>query len=264
MGDRAVTIEGALDAARQAAGEVVAEAGRLAAAGKKAARAADVGDLKGLRQALANLVDIADRTGQAAVRAAGGWAFADEEEEESFLGDGRYQRELLEAARRDRLGLQPLDGVLACFPSLVRIKAKERAVEIDRKPYRFIRPSHLVAHLKAVQARPARNNPKPFLEALHDAYQHTLATKRGKSRVAKLTDVYKVLTLLPTVRRDYSIQELARDLYLLEEGGVTETAKGARLRFHAATGTKAGNPLRVVARNGEEKVYYSIEFLERR
>jgi hypothetical protein len=257
MADNKPTLEGALDEARKSALEVASQAGRLVAAGKRAAKAAEVGDLKALRQVLANLVDVADQ----AVRAAGGWAFATEADEEEYLGDGRYQKELLTAAKDAKVGLFPVDGVLACFPSLVRINAKDRAVAIDRKPFRFVRPSYVVAHLRAVQNKPGRFNPGALLESLHSTYEFGLAKKQGASRVASLTDLYKILTLLPTVKKDYSQQEFARDLFLLEESGVVETKSGARIRFHAATGTKSpGQLMRIVDRNGKERLYSAVEF----
>jgi hypothetical protein len=260
MADNNPTMEGALDEARKSAFEVVSQAGKLVAAGKKAAKAADIGDLKALRQVLANLVDIADQAGEAAVRAAGGWGFATEADEEEYLGDGRYQKELLTAAKDAKVGLFPVEGVLACFPSLVRINAKDRAVAIDRKPFRFVRPSYLVAHLRAVQNKPGRFNPGALLESLHSAYELGLARKKG-GKVASLMDLYKILTLLPTVKKDYSHQEFARDLYLLEESGVVETKSGARIRFHAATGTKSpGQLMRIVDRNGKERLYSAVEF----
>lgn len=255
------TLEEALEETAQATKEVVAAAGKLASAGKKAVKAAEGGDLKALRQALSSLVDIADRAGQAAVAAEGGWPFPTEEDEKDYLANG-YQQELLAAARKARLGLHELEGVLACFPSLVRIMPSERAVAIDRKPYRFIRPSRLVRHLHEIQSRPGKNNPSPFLESLHRAYRYSLASKKGHSRVASVADIYRILTLLPTVRKDYSQQEFARDLYLLEESGVKETNSGATLHFHAATGTKGTQVLRVVNRNGRERLYYAVEFVE--
>ncbi|MGH8924482.1 MAG: hypothetical protein ACRDWA_07600 [Acidimicrobiia bacterium] len=261
MAQRTVTMEEALAEAARAGAEVVAQAGKLAAAGKKAVKAAEGGDLKALRQALASLVDLGDRAGQAAVAAEEGWAFPSEDAEEVYLNNG-YQQELLTVASEAQLGLYQLEGVLACFPSLVRIMPKERVVAIDRKPYRFIRPSHLVRHLKEIQTRPGKNNPTPFLESLYRAYAYSLASKKGSGRVASVAGIYRILTLLPIARKDYTQQEFARDLYLLEESGVQQTNSGATIRFHAATGTKSGNMLRVIGRNGRERLYSSIEFVE--
>jgi hypothetical protein len=115
--------------------------------------------------------------------------------------------------------------------------------------------------LKEIQARPGKNNPSPFIESLYRAYSYSLATKKG-GRGASVSEIYRILTLLPAAKKDYSTQEFARDLYLLEERGVNLTSSGAELRFHASTGTKTSNVLRVVDRNGREKLYFAIEFVE--
>ena len=68
---------------------------------------------------------------------------------------------------------------------------------------------------------------------------------------------------LPPETRNYLAQRLdgARDLYLLEESGVVETKSGARIRFHAATGTRSpGQLMRIVDRNGKERLYSAVEF----
>ncbi len=254
-------MEEALEHTEEAARAVLAQAVKMTAIAKKVVKAVETGDLKAMRQALASLVGAADRAGEAAVAVEAGWAFASEEAEETYLSNN-YQEELVAAAKEQGLGLYPLEGVMACFPSLVRVMPKERAVTIDRKSYRLIRPSHLVRHLQQIQAQPGKNNPSPFLESLYRAYLYSLAGKKGSGRVASLTDVYRILTLLPIARKDYSSQEFARDLFLLEESGVGQTKTGARVRFHASTGTKSGNVLRVVDREGRERLYSSVEFVE--
>lgn len=266
MEDKALTLEDALEAVQRSVEEVTTRANRLAAAGKKAAKAAAVGDLKALRSTLGTLVDIADQADEAAVQAVAAWTFKTEAGEEKYFEDGHYQTELLAAAREARLGLYDMDGVLASFPSLVRIVAKDRSVTIDRKPFRLVRPSYLVKHLQAVQDRPSRTNFNQFLEALHRAYQLTIAEKGNRSGVARLVDIYKNLTVLPSVRKEYTMQEFARDVYLLDEARLSETTGGLRMRLHpGATSSKSpGQLLRVVDRAGAEKTYYGVEFVKGR
>ena len=262
MAEKSMTLEDALESMQRSVEEVTARANKLAAAGKKAGKAAAVGDLKALRQILATLVEMADQAEEASARAVATWAFKNEADEERYFEDGRYQTELLAAARKARLGLFDMDGVLASFPSLVRIVAKDRAVAIDRKPFRLVRPSHLVKHLQAVQARPSRTNFSQFLEALHRVYQLTVAERSTRSGVARLVDIYKNLTVLPAVRKDYTQQEFARDIYLLDESGITQTSGGRRMRLHpGSTGSKSpAQLLRVVDRAGAQKTYYGLEF----
>lgn len=265
MARESLTLEDALESVQRSVEEVTAQANKLAAASKKARKAAAVGDLKALRQILSGLVEVADLVADASVQAAGTWAFSTEAAEEAYFEDGRYQSELIHAARTAGLGLYDMDGVLASFPSLVRIIAKDRTVAIDRKPFRLVRPSYLVKHLRAIQDRPSRTNFNQFLEALYRVYQLTVAEKATRSGVARLVDIYKNLTVLPSARKDYTQQEFARDIYLLDESGVTQTAVGRTMRLHpGATGSKhPGQLLRVVDRSGAQRTYFGIEFLER-
>lgn len=77
--------------------------------------------------------------------------------------------------------------------------------------------------------------------------------------MVKLVDVYGVLTLLPGQARDYSKQEFARDLYLLDLSGATE-AGGRGLRWAASTGTKQAGVLSTVAKSGQQQRYWGMAF----
>ena len=79
--------------------------------------------------------------------------------------------------------------------------------------------------------------------------------------VVRLLDMYNLLTLLPGQSRDYSRQEFARDIYLLDQSGVTTTRDGATVSFPASTGTRVpAATLRIVTQGGQEKLYYGIAF----
>ena len=69
-----------------------------------------------------------------------------------------------------------------------------------------------------------------------------------------------MLTVMPGSARDYSRQELARDLYLLDQSGVTTTKDGRLLRLPASALTRGSGVLRTVTRSGQEKVYAGIGF----
>jgi hypothetical protein len=67
--------------------------------------------------------------------------------------------------------------------------------------------------------------------------------------------------MLPGQRSQYSKQEFARDLYLLDQSGVTRTARNSReLRWSASTGTKGSGVLVTVARSGQRQHYWGISF----
>ena len=82
----------------------------------------------------------------------------------------------------------------------------------------------------------------------------------GRGSVERLVEVYSLLTLLPGQARDYSRQEFARDIYLLDRSGVTET-RTRSVSFDASSGTRSSDSvLHVVTESGEEKTYYGIAF----
>jgi hypothetical protein len=142
-------------------------------------------------------------------------------------------------------------------------------VLIDKTRERRLRPTVLVDRLRDLQRRPPRFRPEALLEALLEAYATIVAKRRaepfgegaGDGPVVRLLEVYNLLTLLPGQAREYSRQEFARDVYLLDQSGVTATRKDFRVRFPASTGTRsASNTMRVITQDGQEKVYYGIGF----
>ncbi|HMQ28142.1 MAG TPA: hypothetical protein PKA98_19290, partial [Acidimicrobiales bacterium] len=90
------------------------------------------------------------------------------------------------------------------------------------------------------------------------------AARRGTrpGATVKLADVYRVLTVLPGSARDYSKPEFARDLYLLDQSGVTTTRDGRVLSLPASALTRGSGVLTTVTRGGQEKVYAGISFAE--
>ena len=135
---------------------------------------------------------------------------------------------------------------------------------IDRTRERRLRPTVLVSHLKELQRRPPRFRPEAFLEALHDAYSAIVARGRGRpaeGTVVKLLDVYALFTLLPGQSKEYSRQEFARDIYLLDQSGVTTTRRGAVVSLPASTGTRsASSTIKVITQDGQEKAYFGLAF----
>ncbi len=212
------------------------------------------GALAAVEQALAALQRQAKQTRD-------GWDF----DEAGYFSNGAYTRELLETA--DRMGVRVFeqDDRLYCFPSLIRVLPTERTVLVDRARERRLRPSLLVEHLRSLQERPARFKPEAFLESLFDAYK-VLVRRHGadalaRGRVERLADIYDLLTLLPGQSKEYSKHEFARDLYLLDRSGVTETRDHYVVSFPASTGTKsAGGVITAITENGQERAYWGIAF----
>lgn len=157
------------------------------------------------------------------------------------------------------------DDRLYCYPSLLRVLPTDRTLLIDRTRERRLRPSAVIGHLRALQERPPRFRPEAFLEALLKAYR-ALVRRQGASKldsgsVERLSQVYELLTLLPGQSREYSSHEFARDIYLLDRSGITETRDGFVVSFPASTGTKsAGGTLTAITEKGQERRYWGIAF----
>lgn len=255
---RVATLESALATTEHDAEAAVTAAARLLAALKAAHAATRTGDLKALHKARETANDAMSRATEAVTALDRGWQLT-ESQQEAYLASSDFTRELLATAAQTGVNLFEQETVLACYPSLVKVQPKDRSVLIDRKTYRPIRPSHLVAHLSSIQKKAPKLNVPQFLETLYSAWK-LLNQKRGG--MEKLLDIYTCLTLMPTFRQEYSQQEFARDVYLLDAAGLNASKEGVQFRLHpGATGAKTrSNLLIVVTREGVERNYYSIEF----
>ena len=193
-----------------------------------------------------------------------GWNF----DTENYIASKAFPDEIIEMSKSLGVKIFEQDERLYCYPFLIRIlPPNELAVQIDKTKEKRLRPSTLVSHLKALQNKPVRFKPETFLESLFSAYE-TLIRSRGKDQVGKgivipLLEIYRLLTLLPGQAKEYSRQEFARDVYLLDQSGATTTKKGSVISFPASTGIKSTtNTIRVITQEGQEKRYYGISFSE--
>jgi hypothetical protein len=219
------------------------------------------GNLRELRAALAAAQQSVDALQAQVATTLAGWDF----DEAAYFSSGAYTEELLAAAGAARLAMYEQDDRLYCFPSLVRVLPVKRSILIDRTRERRLRPSLVVDHLRRLQDRPPRFKPDAFLEALHKAYralvQRQGATRLDAAPVERLARVYELLTLLPGQTRDYSSHEFARDIYLLDRSGITETRDGFVVSFPASTATKsASGVITAITENGQERRYWGIAF----
>lgn len=249
-------LESTLASVEAAAGRALAAAAVVTRDLKKVRAGAAAGQLRDLRRALdATATSVRDLT--SATESLRG---AYDVDEAVHLGEGGYLKELADAVREAELAVLEEEDRLLVYPSIVRLVAADAAVEVDKVRVRALRPSVLVERLRAAQTRPPRFRPEPFLASLSTAYDLMLA-RDGKpaGAVVRLLDVHKVLTPLPGQSREYSRQEFARDLYLLDQSGVT-SAGDRRLRFAASTGSKGAGVLTTVARTGQPQRYWGVSF----
>lgn len=255
------SLEAALAKTESDTDAVLKAAAAFTASLKKFRAAAHSGNLRDLRPAIAAAEQAMAGLRQQFANAKEGWDF----DEENYFSDGAFTRELLDTAKRSNLRIFERDDRLYSYPALVRVLSNDRAVLIDKLRERRLRPSVLVNHLKEVQRRPPRFKPEAFLESLYAAYMAVLRQRPEKLRsmgsVEELLKLYELLTLLPGQTKEYSKQEFARDIYLLDRSGVTTTRQGYVVSFPASTGTKSpARVVRAIAEDGQEKLYYGIAF----
>jgi hypothetical protein len=230
---------------------------------KKFRAAAQGGNLRDLQKSLETAEQaIADLKRQFTTAKAG-WDF----DEETYLANGDFVSEVLAVAQQTGVHIHERDDRLYCYPSLIRVLPNDRAVIIDKTRERRLRPSVLVQHLQELQNKPVRFKSEAFLESLHEAYSTAVKT-RGKERhdtaaIVPLVEIYNLLTLLPGQAKEYSRQEFARDLYLLDQSGVATARSGATVSFHAARGNEATSKIiPIVTKTGQAKTYYGISFTQ--
>lgn len=228
---------------------------------KKFRAAAHTGDLRELRKTIETAGQAIATLDQQFATARAGWAF----DEEAYLSSRAFPEEVMAAAVQAGVKIFEQDDRLYCYPHLIRVSPADGVILIDKTRERRLRPSFLASHLKALQNKPVRFRPEAFLESLWAAYDTAVRTRKaahaGTSASVPLLEIYDLLTLLPGASRDYSRQEFARDIYLLDQSGVTRTKRGARVAFPASTGTKSpGKSITVITKDGREKRYYGIAF----
>jgi len=228
---------------------------------KKFHIAAQTGNLPELRKTIEAAEQAITALRQQFTNAKEDWIF----DEEAYLSNKAFTSEILESAEQIGLKIFEQDDRLYCYPFLIRILPGERSILIDKVREKHLRPSVLVKHLKDLQSKPSRFRPEDFLESLYSAYE-TVVASRGKEEVntgvvVKLIDIYRLFTLLPGQSKEYSTQEFARDIYLLDQSRVTRTKKGLIAAFPASTGTRSNTgTITVITQDGYVKKYYGISF----
>ena len=259
--------EQAFGDAERAADSTLKSAAEVASLTRKIQKAATVGDIAAMKRAHGRLDDALDTLRQAVANTVASWPFRDEEEAR-YLRD-HYADELRLAAVEMDLDIHERDGQLISHPSIVRILPDERAVRVDRKKVSAIRPSHLAGLLLGNQKKRSRYRSDSFMESLHHVYSEIVRDESsgglmpGTGRVVPLDRIYKLLTALPGVGRDYDRTDFARDLYNLQANGPKRTKKGADVSFSFSSGTKGQSKLfTFVGPDGQTVNYYGVRFTE--
>jgi hypothetical protein len=252
------SLEAALATTERAAEGALKSATLVARELKSAVTDARTGQIRGLRKALAAAQAATEALAQQVQALQDGFDF----DEQDYLTSGGYAKELLATAEARGVKMFEEEDRLLCYPSLLRLLPGDCVIEIDKVRERRIRPSVLVDQLAKTQQRPARFKVEQFLDSLRAGYELVISSEEKKADgVVRLVDIWSVLTMLPGQRGQYSKQEFARDLYLLDQSTVTSSPRSPRqLRWSASTGTKGSGTLVTVARSGQRQYYWGVSF----
>jgi len=226
---------------------------------QKAAQDGDIAKIRKVSERLAGALEVARQEG---VNTRSAWPFT-AEAEEAYLRDD-YERELLDVAGTEGLQIRRQDERIVVYPSVLRILPSERAVSIDRIRVPTVRPSKLVALLKANQTKKPRFASERFLEALYRAYR-LLTEKDSAGATIPLHRIYEALTLAPGASAEYNRSDFGRDLFHLDRSGLNQTKSGATFSLPASTGLRragAKTTFSFIASDGEIITYYAIRFAE--
>lgn len=257
MNPRSTSLEEALDSVERDAESLIKALGAVLKAAKKAKSAAAAGQVRDLEQAMDAAASLAEQASAAAGDLRRGWSFDVGE----WFESGEYAKELLASAAEAGVKAFESDERILSYPVVVQVSAADATVVVDKVKDRRIRPSVVVKHLGALQQRPPKFKPQAFIDSLAAGYDLVVAAKGLRpGTAAKLVDVHRVLTLLPGAARDYTRQELARDMYLLDQSGVVDCKDGRRMALPASAMTRGSGVLTTVTRAGQTKVYVGVSF----
>jgi hypothetical protein len=251
------SLEEALQAVERDADALIKSLGATLKVAKKAKSAAALGEIRDLEQAMEAAASLASQASEAVDDLRVGWQFDVGE----WFASGEYTKELLASAAEAGVKAFESDELILSYPAIVQVSPSDTTIVVDKKKDRRIRPSVVVRHLAALQQRPPNFRPEAFIESLATAYDYVVAAKGLRPGApAKLVDLHRILTLLPGAARDYTRQEFARDMYLLDQSGVVDGKDGRRMSLPASALTRGTGVLTTVTRAGQTKVYAGVAF----
>jgi hypothetical protein len=257
--NRPASLEEALEAVEGNADAAIKSLNAALSAAKRAKSAALLGQIRDLEQAMDAASALVGQATTAVGDLRGDWQFDVGE----WFASGQYAKELLSSAAEAGVQAFESDDRILCYPAIVQVSAADATIVVDKQKDRRVRPSVVVRHLEALQQRPPKFKPEAFIETLANGYDYVVGAKGlRRGAAAKLVDVHKVLTLLPGASRDYTRQEFARDLYLLDQSSIVDVKDGRRMSLPASAMTRSGGVLTTVTRAGQTKVYAGLAFAE--
>jgi hypothetical protein len=214
-----VRLEDALDDIGHRADELLKKANALKSGLQRLRTASDAGNLRQLQESIRSACELAGTIRDQLVDPSQIWNF----NAVAYLSSPAFRSELIETASKHALELIACEGDLLAFPLTVTILPTERAVRINRERTIKLRPSRLVATLKALQSSHGPFTAAEFIRVLLTGYKSVLGQDPSSARMGKpvpLAHVYKALTPLPGQSSRYSVEAFTLDIYRLNESGV--------------------------------------------
>ncbi|MBI4663605.1 MAG: hypothetical protein HY735_32795 [Verrucomicrobia bacterium] len=255
----ASSLESALNKTETDAASTLKAGQTVVAQLKKLKRTASLGQLKDLRAAMQSTEAAVATLSQQFANTRDGWTFKDEE----YFSNGRFVTELVDIARKNGLEIFERDGRVYCFPIIVRVSPAERRVLLNKKAEARVRPSVLIGILKDNQARPSQVRPEQVIDVLFRTYSKLIGDRSAEAdeKVIPLADIYETLTLRPGSGREYTEQDFAQEIYILDRSGIRETRNGHSLRIiPSARPGQERKALLAVAEDGGQRWYHGIQF----
>lgn len=177
---------------------------------------------------------------------------------DAILASGQLLNEIRQLGQEQGLAITERDGRLYCFPVIVRMDGD--VLRLDRKVETRLRPSVVVGELRKVSGKPGRFASQDFLKALAHAYDKLKPANAGDAPVVSLVEIHRLLTLLPGSSENYSRDQFARDLYLLESRAENNNLPWRIELIRASTASRApSRVLRVVTEEGTDIPLYGIK-----
>lgn len=259
-------LEDALSISEQDAKNVSQAARRLESEARRMEKAAANGELNQLREARARLLETAKSALKIAEEASVRWPWSVPEEEEFLASE--YITEIQTAAAGMEIPFHRYSESLgSSYPVLVRVEPKTKSVRLDRRRVRDLRPSVLLQRILKIRQEKPRQKPEQFLEILYAGYLSALGRKALETDAVRpgssvqVTDVHQALTLLPDARKDYPLDEFARDLHRLNKSGLRKTRSGYTLYLASSAAIRSGaGVLTIFDDDARKSDYFSLSF----
>lgn len=232
-----------------------------AAAATAAGKMVDGGDIRGISRKLDEAEDELSRAVEGVQEFRINW------EQHGFderFASEEYIEELFRYLDDAKVDYHRMDDVIYIYPALLRIDPAGKSVRIDKKSEVRVRPQVLAHMLRDIQNKPNRFPAGQFLRALFKVYKSLASRNLKKSepwagKSILLRDIYEMLSAMPGA--NYTEQEFARDIYLLDASGVELEVAGHLAKLEASSGTRdEKKTLAIVTRDGRRRLYCTIRF----